>query len=241
MDTKTLLARARDALADLNQSEEDGGTLLADIDTAINTLEPSPNRIKAEAVLNWGQTKHAYWAIKVGSNGPFRGGAELDIDQARAVRAELNRIESHSLKPSHQNAAQALQAMIDWNDDQQTSLIPDELLDQAHKALDTQKATPAQKHLARFPESNIKENCLFDMACPKCGQRNKLRITATIIAIVSDDGTDRDWSDCEWENNSPCECCSCSHSGTVQDFTIEGLDEELRAIADEKEESEVGK
>lgn len=76
-------------------------------------------------------------------------------------------------------------------------------------------------------EIPVRENCLQDMACPECGQRGPLRIAATIVATVFDDGTDRDESDCEWDGKSRCSCEDCGHEGTVDDFTIEGLDDEL--------------
>lgn len=66
---------------------------------------------------------------------------------------------------------------------------------------------------------------LFDMACPKCGQRDKLVIAATTGATVSDDETDT--GDLEWEDTSLCHCPCCSFEGTLSLFTFEGLDDML--------------
>lgn len=88
---------------------------------------------------------------------------------------------------------------------------------------DNEKLTVEQL-IDKYPDMEVNENCLRDMICPNCGQRDKLKITSTIVAEVYDSGTDRDESDCEWEDNSQCVCPECGKEGTVNDFTFHGLD-----------------
>jgi DNA-directed RNA polymerase subunit RPC12/RpoP len=99
----------------------------------------------------------------------------------------------------------------------------------------------AEEYIAKFPNHRAQnDNCLQDMACPECGSRAMFRITSTIVAEVCDSGTDRDESDCEWDGKSDCRCGECDHSGTVDEFTIEDLDDTLYQmegeVTDEKEE-----
>jgi len=64
-------------------------------------------------------------------------------------------------------------------------------------------------------------NCLEGMKCPKCGQENSLKIEATCIFTVTDDGTEDEGNGHEWGDTNYCECPDCEHHGTVADFTIE--------------------
>ena len=82
-----------------------------------------------------------------------------------------------------------------------------------------------EQFLTDFPETEHNENCLANIACPKCGYRGKFRIQATIIAEVYDEGTERDASDIEWEDDAFCQCGDCAFEGKVKDFTFNGLDE----------------
>ena len=80
--------------------------------------------------------------------------------------------------------------------------------------------------LAKFPNTTREnENVLKDIACPRCGQRESFRVEATIMAILHDDGTDRNNSDGEYDLQSYCECPQCLLSATLNDFFIEGLDD----------------
>jgi hypothetical protein len=85
----------------------------------------------------------------------------------------------------------------------------------------------AEEFVAKFPDAMRKKNCLEDIACPECGNREMFRIQATIIAEVCDEGTDRDESDCEYDEKSSCECTECQFHGKLEDFAIEGLDDLL--------------
>lgn len=75
------------------------------------------------------------------------------------------------------------------------------------------------------PTEEANTNCLSGMRCPECGSLGDFRISVVTMAVVSDDGV-LETNDHEWDNNSYCECCECSHSGTVGTFTEETPDED---------------
>jgi Zn ribbon nucleic-acid-binding protein len=64
-------------------------------------------------------------------------------------------------------------------------------------------------------------NCLRGMKCPKCGQEDSLKIEATCLFIVTDDGLEDEGYGHEWDDTNYCECPNCAHHGSVADFTIE--------------------
>lgn len=64
------------------------------------------------------------------------------------------------------------------------------------------------------------ENCLCDMACPKCGSLGPYKIWAKAEFLVHDDGTES-YSNVEWQLDDPCECVSCRHFGKVKEFYAE--------------------
>lgn len=84
----------------------------------------------------------------------------------------------------------------------------------------------ATEFIAKFPKATKNQDALEDIACPSCGQRESFRVEAIIIAILRDEGSDRDESDCEYDGGAYCECgdYQCRFHGTLADFTIEGLD-----------------
>jgi Zn ribbon nucleic-acid-binding protein len=77
-------------------------------------------------------------------------------------------------------------------------------------------------------------NCLEGMKCPKCGQEDSLKIEATCIFTVTDDGTEDEGNGHEWGDTNYCECPDCGHHGIVADFTIEewGREKETAAPPD---------
>jgi hypothetical protein len=87
------------------------------------------------------------------------------------------------------------------------------------------KLTAAQ-FAERYPDAEINESCLLNIACSTCGNRVKFRIESKITAEVTDEGTDRDESDCEWGEDSECDC-ECGEAGKLHRFTIAGLDDLL--------------
>jgi DNA-directed RNA polymerase subunit RPC12/RpoP len=79
---------------------------------------------------------------------------------------------------------------------------------------------------AKFPDAEKRENCLTDLACPNCGQRDGLKIEVSTLAYLNEDGFS-DTYDMEYDGDNYCRCPRCEHVGKVSDFTIEGLDENL--------------
>jgi hypothetical protein len=72
-------------------------------------------------------------------------------------------------------------------------------------------------------------NCLEGMKCPKCAQEESLKIEATCLFTVTDDGTEDDGDGREWSDTNYCECTECGHRGIVTDFTIEKWDTDTSA------------
>ena len=60
-------------------------------------------------------------------------------------------------------------------------------------------------------------NCLADMGCPLCGNRDELRIVVSGVASVTDDGIEF-VGDTEWDIGSFCQCPVCDYDGVVYDF-----------------------
>ena len=62
-------------------------------------------------------------------------------------------------------------------------------------------------------------NCLEGIRCPKCGHEDSFKIEATVVALVTDEGTE-DFGDVEWDEDHYCECDDCHYFGTIKDFTL---------------------
>lgn len=61
-------------------------------------------------------------------------------------------------------------------------------------------------------------NCLEGVRCPHCGAEDSFLIAASVIVLVTDDGTEDCGGDYEWDQNAYCECTVCHHSATLKDF-----------------------
>lgn len=87
-----------------------------------------------------------------------------------------------------------------------------------------------KKFLKKFPDTEPRENCLEDIACPKCGQRDEFVVQALLHVGLRDEGTDaysdstKHYGDTDWGPNSFCRCPDCDYEGKVRNFTHEGLD-----------------
>lgn len=57
----------------------------------------------------------------------------------------------------------------------------------------------------------------YDMACPQCGQADKLSIEITCTATLSINGTE-DNGDHYWDEASSCSCDACGYHGTAGEF-----------------------
>jgi len=75
------------------------------------------------------------------------------------------------------------------------------------------------------------KNCLIDMACPDCGERERFLIQVTTVMEHFDNGSG-EHQDIVWGLKSFCACGECGRERTVADFIIPGLDE---AIAERKD------
>jgi len=64
----------------------------------------------------------------------------------------------------------------------------------------------------------MNENALRGMRCPHCGNSSNFDITTTVICKVDDDGSDANYSDHEWDDDSQCRCSRCAYEGVVRDF-----------------------
>ncbi len=61
-------------------------------------------------------------------------------------------------------------------------------------------------------------NCLSGLRCPKCGNKEPLNIAVTLIMQVYDNGTELEYHDVEWNDDSYCECPNCYYHATIKDF-----------------------
>ena len=89
----------------------------------------------------------------------------------------------------------------------------------------TRKLTVKQL-IKKHPGLKTNNNCLTDIACPKCGNREHFRIQVKTICTLMDDGVD-EHEDTEWGNQSFCQCKECDEAGTVKNFKFPNLDETL--------------
>jgi hypothetical protein len=74
---------------------------------------------------------------------------------------------------------------------------------------------------SKITKTSKNTNCLEGVKCPKCGQEDLFKIAASVIVEVSDDGTEDQGGDYEWDQQAFCRCFECDHTGKLADFTIE--------------------
>lgn len=60
-------------------------------------------------------------------------------------------------------------------------------------------------------------NCLEGIACPACGNEDRLRIAGTTVFTVTDEGTE-DHGDILWDDDSYARCPECDREGVLRDF-----------------------
>jgi hypothetical protein len=82
----------------------------------------------------------------------------------------------------------------------------------------------------KYPSSVPNSNCLRNIACPHCGNRESFEIEARANFIVYDDGTS-EFGDVEYDPQSRAACRSCGKTGRLERFTIPKLDETLGTIS----------
>ena len=84
----------------------------------------------------------------------------------------------------------------------------------------------ARRLMQKFPNLQPNDNCLTNIACPECGNRDQFRIEMKSVFTLRDDGTDG-YEDTDWGRNAYCQCGQCQHEGKVRGFTFPGLDDLL--------------
>ena len=84
----------------------------------------------------------------------------------------------------------------------------------------------ARRLMQKFPNLQPNDNCLTNIACPECGNRDQFRIEMKSVFTLRDDGTDG-YEDTDWGRNAYCQCGQCQHEGKVCDFIFAGLDDLL--------------
>jgi hypothetical protein len=64
-------------------------------------------------------------------------------------------------------------------------------------------------------------NCLEGLACPRCGNDSRLRITANALFEVTDAGAES-VGDIEWDDRSYAACPECEYHSTLAAFRAAG-------------------
>lgn len=64
----------------------------------------------------------------------------------------------------------------------------------------------------------------FNMACPKCGRDDDIRIYMHTWAVLGPDGTDANDSEHIWDEHDDCACGMCGHHARVAEFMLESSD-----------------
>ena len=85
----------------------------------------------------------------------------------------------------------------------------------------------------KFQKLQQNNNCLTNIACPECGNRDQFRIEMKSVFSLCDAGT-VGYEDTDWGPNGFCQCVECHHEGKVRDFTFAGLDDLLQSVIESK-------
>lgn len=68
-------------------------------------------------------------------------------------------------------------------------------------------------------------NCLEGIACPQCGNEDRMMIAARVVADVTDEGADvapsRYGNGFEWDDESHCRCPVCDRNGPLGAFRVQ--------------------
>lgn len=84
------------------------------------------------------------------------------------------------------------------------------------------------------------KNCLEGMKCPKCGQENNLRISATAVFDVTDEGAEL-FGSVNWDDDSRVVCPHCMEITKVSRCRGVSSVDELCAMLDNECEGLTGK
>jgi DNA-directed RNA polymerase subunit RPC12/RpoP len=76
------------------------------------------------------------------------------------------------------------------------------------------------------------ESCLEGIACPKCGNDERVIIAVKTLATVTDDGAEP-FGDMEWDDDSFARCPECDHWGRLGAFRLPADAAELTDLSKE--------
>jgi Zn ribbon nucleic-acid-binding protein len=80
-------------------------------------------------------------------------------------------------------------------------------------------------------------NCLEGLRCPDCGNADRLRIVARIMADVTDDGAEMaHGSQMDWDDDSMAVCPECDHDGPLAGFRDRRLPPDPERMNDSRAE-----
>lgn len=82
-----------------------------------------------------------------------------------------------------------------------------------------------EEFIEKYPKASMNGNCLQDIACPHCGNREQFKVEIHTVGSLCDNGTDAEVGGHEYDDSHYIECCECARHSTVAGFTIEGLDD----------------
>jgi hypothetical protein len=62
-------------------------------------------------------------------------------------------------------------------------------------------------------------NCLEGVKCPECGHEDGFYIQAKVLVFVTDEGTEAQNGEYEWDDSNYCQCASCKYENSLSAFT----------------------
>lgn len=86
--------------------------------------------------------------------------------------------------------------------------------------------------LSLLPDLPRNENCLEDIICPQCANRDEFQVELKTVANLTDDGTDANVGDHVYGSDAWAACKNCRYAGKLSIFKIEGLDNLIRERRD---------
>jgi len=84
----------------------------------------------------------------------------------------------------------------------------------------------AKQFIQKYPDAEVNENCLEDIACPHCGNRDRFRVEGRTMFTMTDNGED-DHADLEYDDDCFAICEYCHEGNKYSYFRIAGLDKLL--------------
>lgn len=82
----------------------------------------------------------------------------------------------------------------------------------------------AKRFFKKFPQETRNTNCLRDVGCPDCGNRESFSIRAISMFLFGDGGTSEFEGDVNIDDDAFAVCHRCNRKGDLREFTFDGLD-----------------